>query len=84
MHETIAGPLAVDGHTIALVSRTRVVDVGRGPWRARVVGSRPTHVEVLAADGARHVVRIHDLERRLLAALALGAVAFGAWRVLRR
>jgi hypothetical protein len=66
-----------------LVHRTRVVDVGRGPWRARVVRSRPTHLEVLAADGVRHVVRVEDIERRVLAALALGLAAFGVWRALR-
>ncbi len=69
--ESAAGPVAVDGRTITLVARTRVVRVGRGPAGALHVLARPAHVEVLDAHGRREVVRIRDVERVLMATIAV-------------
>ncbi len=73
--ETTVGPLAFDGRTITLVTRTTAVHLGDDARGALHLRSRPLHVEVLNVDGRRHVVRIRDVERTLIVAIALGAFA---------
>ena len=73
--DSTVGPVAIEGRTITLVSRAHAVRVGRDPGRAVQVRSRPRYVEVLHHDGRREVVRIHDVERALIAAIAFGAIA---------
>jgi hypothetical protein len=83
--ETTIGPVAVDGQTITLVARTRAVHLGTRGRGALHVRARPTHVEVLDGDGRRRVVRIHDIERTLMAAIGVaGAVLVLATRAYRR
>jgi hypothetical protein len=72
--ETTVGPVAIDGHTITLVARTRALRLGRRGRGALHVRARPTHVEILDGDGRHNVVRIRDLETALIAAI----VATGA------
>ena len=64
--ETTVGPVAVDGRTITLVARTSGIRVRGGPLAALGVRARPTHVEVLDAQGRRQVVRIRDVEAALM------------------
>ncbi len=73
-HETTAGPVAIDGHTITLVARTSTVRVGEGGRRALHIRSQPTAVEVLHTDGRHEVVRIRDVERAALVASGLATV----------
>jgi len=88
--ETSVGPVAIDGRTITFVARTHGVRFGgdRGGSGARMgalhLHARPAHVEILDDAGRRQVVRIHDVERALLVAIAAGAlvvsVAARLWR----
>jgi hypothetical protein len=78
------GPVAVNGRTITVVSRTRVVSLGRGALRTRFVSSRPSYIEVLDTRGARHVVRVRAVERGVLVATALAGAAVTVWRATRR
>jgi hypothetical protein len=83
--ESTAGPVAVDGRTITLVARARVLRVGRGTLGALHVRAWPAHVEVLGVDGRRHIVRIRDVERTLMAAIMLAGAGYVAGvRVLRK
>ena len=83
--ETTVGPLAFGGRTITLVARTTAVQLGSDGRGALHLRSRPAHVEVLDADGQRHVVRIHDFEHALIAAIAIGGAAGAcALRIARR
>ena len=81
---TTVGPVAIDGRTITLVARSRAVRFGRRRDRALHVRARPSHVEVLDAQGRRDVVRIRDVEGTLIAGIAVTGVVYvlGA-RVLR-
>ena len=83
--ETTIGPVAFGGRTITLVARTTAVHLGGDARRrAATSASRPVHVEVLDEDGQRHVVRVRDIERRSIAAIAIGAITLGyALRLLR-
>ena len=82
--ETTVGPLAHEGRTITLVARTTAVHLGGDGNGALGVFARPAHVEVLEEDGQRHIVRVPDIERVLLAAIALGtAVSISALRYSR-
>ena len=76
--EATIGPVAVDGHTLTLVARTRAVHVGGDGRGALHIWSRPAHVEVLDADGRRQVVPIHDVQRALMMTIALGAIGVAA------
>jgi hypothetical protein len=78
------GPVAINGRTVTVVNRTRVVALGRGAMRTRFVSSRPAYVEVLDAQGARHVVRVRPVERGVLVATALAGAALTVWRATRR
>lgn len=83
--ETVAGPVAIDGRTLTLVARTSIVRLGRRPGLALGGWARPAHVEVLDRDGRRRVVRIHDVEAILTAAIALtGATYVLAARAIKR
>lgn len=87
--ESTAGPVAIDGRTLTLVARTRTVRLGRRPGLALGGWARPTRIEVLDEDGRHRVVRIHDVERMLTAAIALtgaltGATSVFAARALKR
>jgi hypothetical protein len=73
--ETTIGPVALGGRTITLVARTTAVHLGGDARGALHVRSRPVHVEVLDEHGRRHVVRIRNVERSLIAAIAIGGVA---------
>jgi len=73
--ESTVGPVAVDGRTITLVARTTVVHLGSDERGALHLRARPLHVEVLERDGKRHIVRIRDRERALIAAIAIGGGA---------
>lgn len=84
-HESTFGPVAVDGRTITLVARTRAFHLGRGASGALGLRARPTHVEVLDADGRRKVVRIRDIESGAIIAIALASAGYVlAVRALRR
>jgi hypothetical protein len=74
--ESTVGPVAVDGHTITLVARTRAVHLGRRGSGALGLRARPTHVEVLDADGRRQVVQIRDIESGAIIAIALASVGY--------
>ena len=74
--EASAGPVAVDGRTIRLVARTNTVQLGRGSWAAFVQRAAPAHVEVLEADGRRQVLRVHDVERLAMSAIAVLSAAW--------
>ncbi|MDQ1462897.1 MAG: hypothetical protein QOI08_4381 [Actinomycetota bacterium] len=83
--ETTIGPLALGGRTITLVARTTALHLGNDERGALHIRSRPAHVEVLDEDGRRHVVRIRDIERALIAAIVIGGAAGAcALRVARR
>jgi hypothetical protein len=83
--ETTVGPVAVDGRTITMVARTRALHLGGAGRGALHVRARPVHVEVLDGDGRREVVRIHDLERALMAAIGVaGAVLVLGVRAARK
>jgi len=83
--EATVGPVAVDGRTIMLVARTRAVHLGRRGSGALGLRARPTHVEILDADGRRQVVRIRDIESGAIIAIALASVGYVLGvRVLRR
>jgi hypothetical protein len=73
--ETTIGPVAFGGRTITLVARTTAVHLGGDARGALHVRSRPMHVEVLDEHGRRHVVPIRNVERSLIAAIAIGGVA---------
>ena len=73
--ETTIGPVAYGGRTITLVARTTAVHLGGDARGALHVRSRPVHVEVLDEHGRRHVVPIRNVERSLIAAIAIGGVA---------
>lgn len=73
--ESTTGPVAVAGRTLTLVSRTRALRLGGDRWGWFHIRSRPSHVEVLERDGARRVVRIHDLHRLATAAILAVATA---------
>ena len=83
--ETSIGPVAIDGRTITFVARTSGVRFGHDTRAGALhVRARPAHVEILDETGRHHVVRIHDVERLLLAGIAAGALAcVVAARVLR-
>ena len=72
--DNTTGPLAFDGRTITLVTRTTGFHVGDDARGGLHVRSRPRHVEVLDDDGQRHVVAVHDVERMLLVAISVGAL----------
>ena len=78
--ESSVGPLAIDGRTITFVARTRGVRIGRaheGPGvhiGALHVRARPAHVEILDDSGRREVVRIHDVERTMMIAIAVATL----------
>jgi hypothetical protein len=74
--ESTFGPVAVDGRTITLVARTRAVRLGRRGAGALGLRARPTHVEVLEADGRRQVVRIRDIESGAIITIALATVGY--------
>ena len=74
--ESTVGPVAVDGRTITLVARTRAVHLGRGGTGALGMRARPTHVEILDADGRHHVMRIRDIESAAIIAIALASVGY--------
>jgi hypothetical protein len=74
--ETTIGPVAVDGQTITLVARTRAIRIGNRGFGALGVRARPTHVEILDADGRHQVVRIRDVEFGVLAAIALTGTGY--------
>lgn len=83
-YESTTGPVVVDGRTIALVARTRALQL-RAPFAGWFhVRARPAHVEVLDGDGSRHVVPIRDVQRianrAIVAAAAAGIVGLRAWR----
>ena len=83
--ETTVGPMAFGGRTITLVARTTALHLGSDARGALHIRSRPAHVEVLDADGQRHVVRIRDVEHTLIAAIAIaGAAGACALRIIRR
>jgi hypothetical protein len=83
--ETTVGPVAVGGQTITLVARTRALTIGGHERGALHVRSRPTHVEVLDAEGRRAVVRVRDVELGLIAGVASAAlVCITAVRALRK
>jgi hypothetical protein len=83
--ETTIGPVAVDGRTITLVARTHALHLGARGRGALHVRARPAHVEVLDGQGRREVVRIHDVERSLIAVIGVaGAVAAIGVRALRK
>ena len=84
--ETSVGPVAVDGRTITLVARTTAVHIGSDERGALHLRSRPVHVEVLDADGRRHIVRIRDIEnrRRSRRSRSVAAVCACAMRISRR
>ena len=74
--ETSVGPVAIDGRTITFVARTRGLRIGRDARLGALhVRARPAHVEILDTEGRRQVVRIHDLERTMIAAISLGGLA---------
>ena len=82
--ETTIGPVAIDGRTITLVARTRALHLGNDERGALHVRSRPSHVEILDADGRREVVRVRDTEAVLIAAVALAGLACaGAARLVK-
>lgn len=72
--ESTTGPVAFGGRTIMLVARTTAVHLGRDASNAVHVRSRPLHVEVLDEHGQRQVVPVRDLERALIAAIAIGGI----------
>ena len=83
--ESTIGPVAVDGRTITLVARTSGVHVGGGPLAALGVRARPTHIEVLDAQGRRQVVRIRDVETTLIATIvAVGTAGARMARVFKK
>ena len=84
--ETSVGPVAIDGRTITFVARTRAIRFGHGDRAGAVhVRARPTHVEVLNQDGRHEVVRIHDVERAVMTAIAVGGLTCAlAVRALRK
>jgi len=73
--ETTIGPVAHEGRTITLVARTTAMHLGDDGRGALGVYARPAHVEVLEEDGRRHIVRVPDIERALLTAIALATAA---------
>lgn len=73
--ESTIGPVAFGGRTIMLVARTTAVHIGRDAFSAVHVRSRPVHVEVLDEHGQRQVVPVRDVERALIAAIAIGGIA---------
>jgi hypothetical protein len=73
--ETTIGPVAFGGRTITLVARTTAVHIGGDARGALHLRSRPLFVEVLDEHGRRDVVPIRDVERALIAAIAIGVVA---------
>ena len=74
--ESTVGPVAVDGRTLTLVARTRGVQLGRRGSGALGLRARPTHVEILDADGRRQVVQIRDIESGAIIAIALASVGY--------
>jgi hypothetical protein len=83
--ETTVGPLALGGRTLTLVARTTALHLGGDGRGALHIRSRPAHVEILDPDGHRHIVRIRDVERTLITAIAVaGALGACAARVVRR
>jgi hypothetical protein len=74
--ETTIGPVAVDGQTITLVARTRSFRLGGRGFGALGMRARPTHVEILDADGRHHVVRIRDFEGALMAGIAIAGTGY--------
>ena len=75
-NETTIGPVAVDGRTITLVARTRAVRVGGRDVGALGVRARPTHVEILDADGRHSVVRIRDVQWAAMASIAVAGTGY--------
>ena len=73
--ESTTGPVAFGGRTIMLVARTTTVQIGSDALRAVHIRSRPLHVEVLDEHGQRQVVPVRDLERALVAAIAIVGIA---------
>jgi hypothetical protein len=83
--ETTTGPVVVDGRTLALVAKNRVVSVDGPRGSLFHVRSRPAHVEVLDAEGRREVIEIRDVQRFVIATIAATAGALViAMRVRRR
>jgi hypothetical protein len=83
--ESSAGPVAVGGRTISLVTRTRALTFGNENGVVFHVRSRPSHVEVLEDDGRRHVVAVRDVQRIMTAAIvAVTAACVVGTRVARR
>ena len=83
--DTTTGPVAVEGHTISLVARTSGIELGGDPPKVFAVWSRPAHVEVLDADGARHLLPVRDVQLITMATIAgLTAACVVATRVARR
>ncbi len=74
--ETTTGPVALDGRTITLAARTRVVRLGGRHGAALHVRSRPVHVEVLDEHGNREVVRIRDVHGVIVKAIGAATIAY--------
>lgn len=75
--QATVGPVAIDGRTVTLVSRTHALKLGRRGSEIPV-WSGPHHVEVLDRDGRRNVVRMHDLERVAFVAIAATTIVGAA------
>jgi len=73
--ETTIGPVAFGGRTLTLVARTTALHIGGDDRGALHVRSRPVHVEILDEHGRRHVVRVRDVERTVIAAIAIAGIA---------
>ena len=73
--ESTTGPVVVDGQTIALVAKTRAIELGGPAFSFFYVRSRPAHVEILDRHGARRVVRIPDVQRIVTGAIVATAAA---------
>jgi hypothetical protein len=83
--ESAAGPVAVGGRTINLMTRSRALTVGSPNGQLFHVRSRPTHVEVLEEDGRRYVVAVRDLQRVITSAImATAAICVVGSRLSRR
>ncbi len=74
--ETTVGPVAVGGNTITLVAHTRALRVGNPGGGALFVRASPSHVEVLDEHGERRTVRIHDIERMVVVAIAVVTIGY--------
>lgn len=83
--ESTTGPVVVDGQTIALVAKTRAIEVGGPTLSFFHVHSRPAHVEILDRGGDRRVVRVRDVQRMVTGAIvAATAVCVVGTRMRRR